>query len=101
MAAAAAAGFTTFGKKCRRSRTVFSEEQLLALEKTFEKRKYLSTPDRANLAESLGLTQVQVKTWYQNRRMKWKKQCRPGSESGENREKNMSGKEFSDVDEQP
>ncbi|KAJ3601930.1 hypothetical protein NHX12_029691 [Muraenolepis orangiensis] len=41
--------------------------------KRFEKQKYLSTPDRIDLAESLGLSQLQVKTWYQNRRMKWKK----------------------------
>ncbi|XP_030834365.1 homeobox protein DLX-5 [Strongylocentrotus purpuratus] len=61
-------------KKCRRSRTVFTELQLLGLEKRFEKQKYLSTPDRLDLAETLGLSQLQVKTWYQNRRMKWKKQ---------------------------
>ncbi|KAJ8316156.1 hypothetical protein KUTeg_006170 [Tegillarca granosa] len=61
-------------KKCRRSRTVFTELQLVGLEKKFETHKYLSTPDRMELAEMLGLTQVQVKTWYQNRRMKWKKQ---------------------------
>ncbi|XP_072049888.1 brain-specific homeobox protein homolog [Amphiura filiformis] len=61
-------------KKCRRSRTVFSELQLMGLEKRFEKQKYLSTPDRLELAETLGLSQLQVKTWYQNRRMKWKKQ---------------------------
>ncbi|KAK3786128.1 hypothetical protein RRG08_021461 [Elysia crispata] len=61
-------------KKCRRSRTVFTELQLLGLEKRFESQKYLSTPDRLELAESLGLSQIQVKTWYQNRRMKWKKQ---------------------------
>ena len=63
-------------KKCRRSRTVFSELQLMGLEKRFEKQKYLSTPDRLELAETLGLSQLQVKTWYQNRRMKWKKQVR-------------------------
>ncbi|XP_071491693.1 uncharacterized protein [Diadema antillarum] len=61
-------------KKCRRSRTVFTELQLMGLEKRFERQKYLSTPDRLELAESLGLSQLQVKTWYQNRRMKWKKQ---------------------------
>ncbi|XP_037107114.1 homeobox protein BarH-like 1 [Syngnathus acus] len=60
-------------KKGRRSRTVFTELQLMGLEKRFEKQKYLSTPDRLDLAESLGLSQLQVKTWYQNRRMKWKK----------------------------
>ncbi|XP_069499683.1 homeobox protein BarH-like 1 [Ambystoma mexicanum] len=60
-------------KKGRRSRTVFTELQLMGLEKRFEKQKYLSTPDRIDLADSLGLSQLQVKTWYQNRRMKWKK----------------------------
>ncbi|XP_077460130.1 homeobox protein BarH-like 1 isoform X2 [Stigmatopora argus] len=60
-------------KKGRRSRTVFTELQLMGLEKRFERQKYLSTPDRIDLAESLGLSQLQVKTWYQNRRMKWKK----------------------------
>ena len=34
------------GKKGRRSRTVFTELQLMGLEKRFEKQKYLSTPDR-------------------------------------------------------
>lgn len=69
-------GSETFGKakKCRRSRTVFTDLQLMALEKRFEAQKYLSTPDRIEVAETLGLTQLQVKTWYQNRRMKWKKQ---------------------------
>jgi phosphopantothenoylcysteine synthetase/decarboxylase len=47
--------------------------QLIGLEKRFENQKYLSTPDRVQLAEFLGLSQLQVKTWYQNRRMKWKK----------------------------
>ncbi|ELT96753.1 hypothetical protein CAPTEDRAFT_80939, partial [Capitella teleta] len=58
----------------RRSRTVFTELQLLGLEQRFEYQKYLSTADRSQLALQLGLSQMQVKTWYQNRRMKWKKQ---------------------------
>ena len=61
-------------KKCRRSRTVFTELQLMGLEKKFKNHKYLSTPDRITLADTLGLSQLQVKTWYQNRRMKWKKE---------------------------
>ncbi|XP_061416411.1 homeobox protein BarH-like 2 [Lethenteron reissneri] len=60
-------------KRLRRNRTVFTESQLACLETKFEKQKYLSTPDRIDLAGCLGLTQLQVKTWYQNRRMKWKK----------------------------
>ena len=56
--------------------------QLIGLEKRFENQKYLSTPDRIQLAESLGLSQLQVKTWYQNRRMKWKKKVlKDGSRS--------------------
>uniref|UniRef100_A0A3Q3W417 Homeobox domain-containing protein n=1 Tax=Mola mola TaxID=94237 RepID=A0A3Q3W417_MOLML len=65
-------------KKPRRSRTIFTEVQLMGLEKKFQKQKYLSTPDRLDLAQSLGLTQLQVKTWYQNRRMKWKKMVLKG-----------------------
>jgi BarH-like homeobox protein len=60
--------------KCRRNRTVFSEFHLTSLEKNFDRQKYLSTKDRSQLAARLGLSQIQVKTWYQNRRMKWKKQ---------------------------
>ncbi|XP_028930450.1 homeobox protein BarH-like 2 [Ornithorhynchus anatinus] len=67
-------------KKPRRSRTIFTEVQLMGLEKKFQKQKYLSTPDRLDLAQSLGLTQLQVKTWYQNRRMKWKKMVLKGGQ---------------------
>jgi len=63
--------------KCRRNRTVFSDHHLANLERNFERQKYLSTRERATLAARLGLSQIQVKTWYQNRRMKWKKQVRP------------------------
>ncbi|XP_037574826.2 homeobox protein BarH-like 1 [Dermacentor silvarum] len=65
-------------RKARRNRTVFTEGQLMGLERRFDSQKYLSTPDRADLARVLGLTQLQVKTWYQNRRMKWKKQVMQG-----------------------
>ncbi|XP_057316305.1 brain-specific homeobox protein homolog [Hydractinia symbiolongicarpus] len=65
---------TASGRKCRKPRTVFSELQLLILEREFSEHKYLSTPQRTKLADRLGLNQTQVKTWYQNRRMKWKKE---------------------------
>ncbi|ELW67364.1 Homeobox protein DBX1 [Tupaia chinensis] len=53
-------------------RAVFSDVQRKALEKTFQKQKYISKPDRKKLAAKLGLKDSQVKIWFQNRRMKWR-----------------------------
>lgn len=65
---------TPSGRRCRKSRTVFTDLQLRVLEKTFAEQKYLDTSSRAKLAQTLGLNETQVKTWFQNRRMKWKKE---------------------------
>ncbi|VDM97725.1 unnamed protein product, partial [Onchocerca ochengi] len=48
------------------------------LEATFDKQKYLSVQDRMDLAQRMGLSDTQVKTWYQNRRTKWKRQAAVG-----------------------
>ena len=61
-------------KRKRKLRTVFTEMQLEGLETKFAEKKYLSVPDRMELASSLDLSETQVKTWFQNRRMKRKKQ---------------------------
>ena len=61
-------------KKKRKLRTVFTEKQLEGLETKFAEKKYLSVPDRMELASRLELSETQVKTWFQNRRMKCKKQ---------------------------
>ncbi|XP_045191269.1 homeobox protein Nkx-6.2-like isoform X1 [Mercenaria mercenaria] len=60
------------GKK-KHTRPTFSGQQIFALEKTFEQTKYLAGPERARLAYALGMSESQVKVWFQNRRTKWRK----------------------------
>ncbi|XP_044257052.1 homeobox protein Nkx-6.2 isoform X2 [Tribolium madens] len=59
--------------KKKHTRPTFSGQQIFALEKTFEQTKYLAGPERAKLAYALGMTESQVKVWFQNRRTKWRK----------------------------
>ncbi|KAG7303826.1 hypothetical protein JYU34_010722 [Plutella xylostella] len=62
------------GRKPRRRRTAFTHAQLAYLERKFRCQKYLSVADRGDVADALSLSETQVKTWYQNRRTKWKRQ---------------------------
>ncbi|XP_077157487.1 homeobox protein notochord-like [Paroedura picta] len=58
----------------KRVRTVFTPEQLERLEKEFLKQQYMVGTERVDLAATLSLTETQVKVWFQNRRIKWRKQ---------------------------
>ncbi|CAN0008988.1 unnamed protein product [Lampetra fluviatilis] len=62
------------GSKSKRLRTIFTQAQLERLEKEFARQQYMVGTERYFLASSLHLTEAQVKVWFQNRRIKWRKQ---------------------------
>ncbi|XP_071419818.1 homeobox protein vent1B-like [Pithys albifrons albifrons] len=62
------------GRSGRRLRTAFSAEQISTLESSFQRQQYLGAAERRQLAGRMRLSEVQIKTWFQNRRMKLKRQ---------------------------
>ncbi|CAB3227678.1 unnamed protein product [Arctia plantaginis] len=70
------------GGRKKRSRAAFSHAQVYELERRFSQQRYLSGPERADLAISLKLTETQVKIWFQNRRYKTKRKQLQMQENG-------------------
>ena len=60
----------------KKQRPLFSPHQIQIMEKEFAKQRYVTEEKRAQLALEVNLTEAQVKTWFQNRRTKWKKETR-------------------------
>ncbi|XP_067409007.1 homeobox protein vex1-like [Emydura macquarii macquarii] len=57
-----------------RPRTKFSASQLQELERSFREQRYIGASEKRRLSKVLKLSQTQIKTWFQNRRMKFKRQ---------------------------
>ncbi|XP_061469210.1 homeobox protein Nkx-2.8 [Rhineura floridana] len=69
-------------EKKKKRRVLFSKAQTLALERRFRQQRYLSAPEREQLAHLLRLTPTQVKIWFQNHRYKMKRAKGGGQRAG-------------------
>lgn len=78
---------TAQSKPHKKIRTSFTKEQVQQLEDDFLRNNYLTRLRRYELAMKLNLTERQIKVWFQNRRMKWKRQSVVAHHSHSSQEK--------------